>query len=218
MWNSRELRSPFFLRFSGLCTFTALLILAGGISSALLLQHNEDAAEFLLIASPLVTPLLLLPLNWALYMLYHASAPRLSRVLVGIGGCSGLAFVLIPIMYLFAPAAPTPTLPIQPWLLLWYGLLLTSGCWPILGGIIELTRTTPVLGGAMGWAIPAGVTWLMVMGCALLRSWMPTIADRLASDALLLLTLPVLAATFSLWLVHVGFRLVRSPATLLASV
>lgn len=153
---------------SGVLLHLSVLLL--GIAGALLITE-ERRSEFILVATIIFTPFLLLPALLALYGLYRIRAPRLSVTMLITGVAGLLSFVVAPFFYLQSAnwAAPGPDR--LPFLLLWYVLLLCNGfCLTVAGYAGIRTNTLPngVLGSA---GVVVGSVWTVFMLCIFARSW-----------------------------------------------
>lgn len=93
MWCSHLL-----LRSGGIGAVVSFGLLVVGLGSALLIP-DEDLAEFVFAAAPLLARLALAPTLGSLYWLYRLVAPRLSLSMLLLGGLGLSAFVLLPVLY-----------------------------------------------------------------------------------------------------------------------
>jgi hypothetical protein len=149
-----------------------LSVLLLGIAGALLITE-ERRSEFLLVATIIFTPFLLLPALLALYGLYRIRAPRLSVTMLITGIAGLLSFVAMPFFYLQSTTWAASDSNQLLFLLqnLWYALLLCNGfCLTIAGYTGIRTKTLPTSGlGVAGVVVGSALTVFML--CIFALSW-----------------------------------------------
>lgn len=138
---------------------------------------DEDTAEFVLLVTPLLAPVLLLPTLLALYRLYRPAAPRLSRAMLGCGLAGLIPIVVVPGLGLLSwlgffseQALNTGLAPLLP---VFGTLLLGNGIWLLLASYLgQKTERLPDELTLLGYGV--GVTWLgFVIGILIFSSGLP---------------------------------------------
>jgi len=197
-------RSTLLFSCGGAAALLHWLLLGIGVVCGSLIS-TEEMAEFVIIATVLFTPVLLMPTWLALYQLYRRLAPRLSKALLVTGAVGFLALLILPALLLISDQRLQAFLP-----LLWM-LLLCNGLWLIVAGYIGMkTRAVPGESMALAQTI-AGIAWMsLTIGLVMLS--IPGLTRLAALLPFLSLCVFVLAqfvwsSWFGIWLLRNAARL-----------
>jgi hypothetical protein len=201
-------RARLLLRSGGIGAIGALLVLVGGAIGAFHIP-DEDLAEFVLFAAPLLAPLALAPTIAALYWIYRPIAPRLSGGLLLLGALGVGSFTLLPLIHLLSNSTSALDPDLLPLLWLWYALIFANGLWPILAGAAALRHQLPLMVSVGLGGVLAGGLWIVFVGSILAISWFPTL--RYSLSPLVLISAALLAAVYLIWASGLSFWLLTYP-------